>query len=73
MWEKLKYDEQYNAEMVAIVLRSEAINRNIRYDFKDFTDDDIKTIFSAYNGSGNNAKLYGEQLLGWQKIFYKYR
>lgn len=72
-WRRLSEDEQFNVEMIGIVLRSEALNCNIEYDFENYTDDDIKTVFMRYNGSGYSAKKYGEQLFDWREIFEKYR
>lgn len=74
VWRELKSNE-FSIEICALVLLDGAnkvgVPVNLTNNF--YTDEtQIKKILSRYNGTGNDAKLYGESRYNLYKIFEKY-
>ena len=68
-WNKLQ-DEQYNVEMVALVLKLKA--NNCGFDINNLSDEQRTLVFKGYNGSGDQAAAYGVTVQDYYNAFSEY-
>jgi hypothetical protein len=69
IWNELKNDEK-NIDYMGLVLKSKAQEKGI--DLSNATDEEIETVIASYNGSGDAAAEYGEEVKGYSETFYNY-
>ncbi len=61
VWKKLNKDMEYNIEMATLALIHAAAMVEISTYTYEYTDIEIEKVLARYNGTGDAAKLYGEQ------------
>ncbi|MEA4854427.1 MAG: hypothetical protein VB082_09170 [Christensenella sp.] len=66
MWDKLQ-DDEYNIEMMAKVLKYEAVRESI--DLNNASMEQIELVLSRYNGTGENAVRYGEEVMRYYDLY----
>ena len=60
MWQRLQRDRDCNLEFAALNLLSAAEERTGRIDFSSYTPEELKLIFTRYNGKNRAISPYGE-------------
>jgi len=68
-WNNLQ-DEDYNVDMVALVLRLKAYKCG--FDINCLSDEQRKLVFKGYNGTGDVATAYGETVHDYYSLFNCY-
>lgn len=68
VWKKLKYDNEYNIEMVALVLMHGVSDIGFGNKYWKYNDSQIKKLLAKYNGDDN----YGDEVYRCYLIFDKY-
>lgn len=61
MWRRLNRDRKFNMEAAALNLIAAAEETTGRIDFGGYSADEIKRIFTRYNGTANHITAYGEE------------
>lgn len=71
-WNKIRDDNEFAVKMVALEMYHCALDSGLSYDFFRFTDDEIKSTLSRYNGTGDKAVEYGNECFEYYLVFKKY-
>ena len=61
IWRLLNRDRSFNLEIAALNLLSCAEERTGRIDFASCSPEELKQIFSRYNGTGKSVSAYGRE------------
>ena len=72
VWINLKDDNSYNISMIALVLIHSAYDEGLHDAYWKYTEGELKTMLSRYNGFGDEAIEYGNDTYNCYKIFEKY-
>lgn len=73
IWFKLKNDDAFNIKCGVLTLIYEAISTlGYRYDFQNYSNEQIAMLFTKYNSISNLPNDYGKDCAKWYKIFHKY-
>ena len=73
IWSKLKYDNEYNVSMISNVIMYGTNDINLDdKNFLTFSKTDTKAVLSRYNGFGDEAQKYGDEVYRYYEIFSKY-
>ena len=72
IWNKLRNDNDFNIEMVALILIWGANEKGLNNDYWKYTEREIKQMLSRYNGVNSDAIQYGEETYNCYTIFNKY-
>ena len=72
IWYKLKDENEFNIEMVALVLMWGAHEEHLTNDYWNYSDNYIIKMLSRYNGHGSGASRYGKETYNCYYIFNKY-
>ncbi|MFC4597054.1 glycoside hydrolase domain-containing protein [Cohnella hongkongensis] len=72
VWFLLHDDQVYNIYMCAMVLIQASDYVQQDRDFYNYTESEIKTVLSRYNGTGPAATNYGNETYELYKVFEKY-
>lgn len=72
IWYKLKNENEFNIEMVALVLMWGAHEEKLTNDYWNYSYNDIIKMLSRYNGRGSGASRYGKETYNCYCIFNKY-
>lgn len=72
IWNKLRTDNDFNIEMVALVLIWGANDIDLNNNYWKYTESEIKKMLSRYNGTNSDADEYGEEAYHCYIIFDKY-
>ena len=72
IWRLLKRNKSFNLELAALNLLSAAEEKTGRTDFSSFSPEELKLIFTRYNGTSRSVSAYGkaayQQYLRYQEI-----
>lgn len=72
IWYRLKDENEFNIEMVALVLMWGAKEEKLTNDYWNYSYNDIIKMLSRYNGRGSGASRYGKETYNCYCIFNKY-
>ena len=61
IWKRLHSDRVFNLSCAALNIVHTAFQMTGRTDFESFSDEEVKMIFSRYNGNAQKISAYGEQ------------
>lgn len=67
VWKRLKHDKVFNLSCSALNLLHAAFQMTGRIDFENYTDEELKLIFSRYNGNVRTISAYGEKAFQYYK------
>lgn len=69
IWQRLNREPQFNIEIAALNLLSAAKEKTGRPDFASYTPDEIKRIYTRYNGTSSAITEYGEQTYRYYQMY----
>jgi hypothetical protein len=72
IWQQLKNDSDFNIEVASMIVRMNADNIAGNKDIAHYTPDEMRRLFTSYNGTGPSAKNYGEECYHWYPSFQLY-
>ena len=72
IWNKLRDDNDFNIEMVALILIWGANEKGLNNNYWKYTESEMKQMLSRYNGTNSAANEYGEETYHCYLIFDKY-
>lgn len=72
MWSKLKEDNSFNIKMVTLEIINCAIKKNLPEKIINYSESQMKSLLSRYNGTGNDALLYGEECYSYYLLFRRF-
>ena len=59
-WRRMKRDTEFNLELASLNLLSAAREKTGRIDFDSYSPEELKQIFTRYNGTAKTVTAYGE-------------
>lgn len=72
IWKRLHDDPDFNLEVATLNLVKCADDEVGKPDYENYSEDEIKTMLSRYNGTNDDAKQYGQECYNCYEIFKKY-
>ncbi len=72
MWCLLKSNNQYNIDMITVVLIRAANQKALSTNYFAYTETQYRSILARYNGTGTGAINYGNECYEYFKIFNNY-
>lgn len=72
MWNQLRENNNFNIEMIAMVLIWGANDKGLKKEYWKYSEDEMKEMFARYNGTNSDAKKYGDEVYNCYLIFDNY-